>query len=460
MKAQSLSLAALTLAMMLGLYTGPARAANPASYLTGRYLIWDGEETLNVTFDGAGNYSGTASFKSGPDAPLCVFDTSGTYTANADGTFSIVYTIFFSSDGVTCTPETYTGQIASGSLGPDGNTLVLNDLAAGQEGDNLVGIKLGEIANDNYGAGVMALSADTTGTGNTATGGFALQANQSGSNNTAFGAYALYSNTSGKGNAAQGVNSMYSNTSGIRNLGIGNNALYNNNGSYNIGLGFDAGYNVTNGNNNIEIGSQGSASDNGAIQIGVQGTQTSATIAGIYGTQVTGSAVYVTSTGQLGVQGSSEQFKTDITTMPDMSSKLDQLRPVTFRYKTDSKGVQQYGLIAEEVEKIYPELVIRDDSGRILGVHYEELAPMLLGAMQRERREMAGRIAEYDAQTKKQREMLAALSQQNAQQAAQIRELNKERAEYATRAEVRELQSQLKAALAKLQAEDALLTRR
>jgi Chaperone of endosialidase len=206
----------------------------------------------------------------------------------------------------------------------------------------------------NTASGAYALYSDTTGSDNTASGFDALYFNTSGSNNDASGATALYSNTTGKGNVAHGVNALYSNTTGIRNLGIGNNALYNNNGSYNTALGFEAGYNVTTGSNNIEIGTSGNAADNNSIQIGVQGTQTLTTIAGIYGTQVTGSAVYVTSTGQLGVQGSSERFKTDIMTMPELAAKLNQLHPVTFHYKTDPKGVVQYGLIAEEVDKVYP----------------------------------------------------------------------------------------------------------
>src|SRR5208282_2870000 len=144
--------------------------------------------------------------------------------------------------------------------------------------------------------------------------------NTTGANNTAFGYLALYSNTVGKGNAAQGTNALYNNTTGIRNLGIGSNALYDNStGSYNIALGFDAGYNVTTGSNNIEIGASGTPSDNGSIQIGVQGTQVLTTIAGIYAVPVSGMAVYVTAGGQLGVQASSERYKTDITPMPELS---------------------------------------------------------------------------------------------------------------------------------------------
>jgi hypothetical protein len=120
----------------------------------------------------------------------------------------------------------------------------------------------------------------------------------------------------------------------------------------------------------------------------VQGTQTSAVIAGIYGVPVSGMAVYVTANGQLGVQASSERFKADIAPMPELSAKLNQLRPVTFHYRTDTASVQQYGLIAEEVDKIYPELVIRDEKGRIQGVHYEELAPMLLSEVQRQQQKI------------------------------------------------------------------------
>jgi hypothetical protein len=226
----------------------------------------------------------------------------------------------------------------------------------------------------------------------------ALEYNDSGANNTAFGYQALYFNASGKGNAAQGVDALRSNTTGIRNLGIGSNALYNSNGNYNIALGFDAGQNVQNGSNNIEIGTAGSANDNGTIQIGVQGTQTHTQIAGIFGTPVTGSAVYVTSTGQLGVQGSSERFKTDIAPLADVSEKLLQLRPVTFRYRNDEKGTRQYGLLAEEVAMVHPELAIRDASGGLVGVHYEELAPMLLRQIQRQERVNAAQAAELRAQ--------------------------------------------------------------
>ena len=223
-------------------------------------------------------------------------------------------------------------------------------------------------------------------------------------------------------------------------MGIGSNALYNNNGSYNIALGFDSGYNITTGSYNIEIGAEGTPSDNGTIQIGVQGTQSSATIAGIYGTQVTGSAVYVTSTGQLGVLASSERYKTDITPIGAHTEKLQQLRPVSFHLKTDPGGAVQYGLIAEEVDQVYPELVIRDGKGQIQGVRYEELAPMLLSEMQHERKEMAEK---FDAQAAKSAEQATTI----AAQAAEIRDLKK-------------LVVEMHAGLLQLQAKDELVAQR
>ena len=137
---------------------------------------------------------------------------------------------------------------------------------------------------------------------------------------------------------------------------------------------------------------------------------------------VSGSAVVVSSTGRLGVTVSSEHYKTAIASMGSNSEKLTQLRPVTFHLKTDPKGALQYGLIAEEVAKVYPELVIRNESGRIDGVRYDELAPMLLNEVQ--------------------------------QQAAEIRDLKEQMAE------LKDLKQELHAALAKLQAENALLAQR
>jgi len=157
-----------------------------------------------------------------------------------------------------------------------------------------------------------------------------------------------------------------------------------------------AGYNLTTGSNNIDIGNLGVAADSGTIRIGTTSTQTKTFIAGIYGTSVTGSAVVVSSTGQLGVAVSSERFKTAIAPMASNSDKISQLRPVTFHLKTDPNGTLQYGLIAEEVAKVYPDLVIRDQTGRIDGVRYDELAPILVHEVQQQQQKIATQDAKID----------------------------------------------------------------
>jgi endosialidase-like protein len=247
-------------------------------------------------------------------------------------------------------------------------------------------------ASYNTAVGTFALELNGAGTNNTAVGYEALGQNTGGGENTAIGVQALYSNTGGIFNVAVGQGALQANQNGSSNTAIGETALLSSTGGGNIAIGEKAGIGLTTGNSNIYIGSTG-ANESDTIRIGGS-VQTATYVAGIYGSQVTGSAVYVTSSGQLGVLASSERFKTDIKTMPELSSKLDNLRPVTFHYKNDPNGLLQYGLVAEEVAKVYPELVIRDDAGKIQGVHYEELAPMLLKELQQQHKTAANQAAE------------------------------------------------------------------
>jgi hypothetical protein len=226
---------------------------------------------------------------------------------------------------------------------------------------------------------------NTSGTNNTASGYEALFSNTTGANNTASGYQALYANATGNNNSASGLQALQSNDSGSQNTASGYFALQNNTtGSGNIAVGFQAGMDLTTGSHNIDIGNKGVAAESGTIRIGTDATQKTTFIAGIFGTSVTGSAVVVTSTGKLGVTASSERYKTAIAPMGSDTAKLQQLRPVSFKLKSDATGTRQYGLIAEEVAKVYPELVIRDDKGRIYGVRYDELAPILLNEVQQQ----------------------------------------------------------------------------
>jgi Chaperone of endosialidase len=270
---------------------------------------------------------------------------------------------------------------------------------------------------DNTAVGAFALEVNGSGGGNTAVGYQALGSNTGGGENTAVGQQALLNNTGGLFNVAVGQGALQANVNGSSNTAVGETALLNATGGGNIAIGEKAGELLGAGNNNVYLGSSGASSESGAIRIG--GTaQTATYVAGISTAQVTGSAVYVTSAGQLGVLASSERFKTDVAPMGSATTELRRLRPVTFQLKTDSSGTRQYGLIAEEVDQVYPELVIRDGSGKVQGVRYEELAPMLLNEVQQQERQLL-------EQQHKLRE-IDQLKQQLRQQARQLAELQQQ----------------------------------
>jgi hypothetical protein len=253
-------------------------------------------------------------------------------------------------------------------------------------------------ADNNSAFGTGALFFDTTGGDNTASGASALYNNINGGNNTASGYQSLFKNTSGAQNTAFGASALYTNTQGDDNTASGYAALYHTTGKSNIALGWEAGFSLTSGNNNIDIGSPGVAAESGVIRIGTisgtTSTQSATYVAGIYGvkTATAGMTVVIDSSGQLGTVSSSIRYKEDIQPMTQASERLLQLRPVKFRYKkADASGEKpiQYGLIAEEVAKVYPELVVRDQTtGRIDGVRYDELAPMLLNEAQKQSAEI------------------------------------------------------------------------
>jgi hypothetical protein len=254
----------------------------------------------------------------------------------------------------------------------------------------------------NTAFGFRALYSETTGTENTAMGEGALGGTSTGIDNTSVGlnagsattgsynttmGFRAGGGTTGGGNVAIGANSLSVNGNGDGNTAIGTESLYNlPSGSGNIAVGAGAGSSITtaHASNNIDIDNTGEAADDGIIRIGTPHRQKAAYMAGIYDTLLeSGSApVYVNSSGLLSVNKSSERYKTAITPMGNHVDKLQQLRPVAFHLKSEPNGAIQYGLIAEEVDKVYPELVIRDDKGEIQGVRYDELAPMLLHEVQ------------------------------------------------------------------------------
>jgi hypothetical protein len=312
-------------------------------------------------------------------------------------------------------------------------------LIAGTDFAHADGITTDTVSSDSYfntAMGTFSQGNLSSGESNTAAGDSSLWANASGSYNSAFGAWALQANTTGSGNVAVGYqalnesevansstavgNQALMQSNALNNTAVGYHAMYSNkSGANNTAIGYTAGFDAT-GSNNIYIGAStaGTSGESNRIQIGVEGAQTKTTVAGIYNTPVTGLAVYVNSAGQLGTASSSERFKTDVASMKGASEKLAQLRPVTFRYKSDPQSTLQYGLIAEEVAKVYPELVVRGADGRIDGVRYDQLTPMLLNVVQLQQANLTAQSERLAAQARD----IAEMKQQYGQLQTQARQ--------------------------------------
>jgi len=245
----------------------------------------------------------------------------------------------------------------------------------------------GCLTNNNTVLGDDALVNNTTGTENTAIGFNALFSNTTGEGNTANGYFALEANTTGGGNTATGFASLQFNTTGNDNTAIGGATLsHNTTGSSNIALGYQAG-SLTTGSNNIDIGNFGATNESNKIRIGTNGIHTNTFIAGINGVTVgNGVAVIIDTRGHLGTAVSSERFKDEVKPMDKASEAILSLQPVTFRYKKelDPDGIPQFGLVAEEVEKVNPDLVARDEQGKAYTVRYEAVNAMLLNEFLKE----------------------------------------------------------------------------
>jgi hypothetical protein len=315
-------------------------------------------------------------------------------------------------------------------------------------------------ANQNTKTGTNALASQTPGKSNTASGFGSLRSNTGGFN-TASGDQSLYANSTGSNNTGIGNDALLANTSGSYNTGIGSGALSENTtgtenvangvyagssittGSNNIALGAAAGSNIVTGSQNIDIGGSGLVDESARIRIGTAGKQTATFIAGISGTPVTGAAVVITANGQLGVLASSERYKTGITSLSSEAVKLQQLRPVTFHLKTEPDGALQFGLIAEEVDRVYPDLVVRNASGQIEGLRYDELTPILLREVQEQQQALVAQDKQVATQEK-----------QLTTQAAQLHELQQQFAD------MTESNRQMQAALLALQAKQSAVSMR
>jgi len=276
----------------------------------------------------------------------------------------------------------------------------------------------------NTAIGFKALGFGATGSLNTATGFGALQLNAA-DGNTANGSNALTNNTDGDLNTAVGEFALFHNTLGANNTAVGASALVNNTtGGNNVALGVSAGFNLDSGSNNIDIGSfvQGVAGESNTIRIG-DANITDTYIAGINGATASGGiAVFVNASGKLGTMTSSARFKDQIKPMDKASETIFALKPVSFRYKKelDPQATAQFGLVAEEVERVNPDLVVRDRDGKPYTVRYDAVNAMLLNEFLKEHR----KNEEQETTIARQQQQLEILQQELQTQKALIEKVN------------------------------------
>ena len=304
---------------------------------------------------------------------------------------------------------TGSGNTANGLLALFANTTGSYNTATG-----LQALVSNTGGNNNTATGISALGSNTTGNGNTANGFEALGYNTIGVENTAVGQHALLHNTIGSYNTANGREALVSNIDGGYNTAVGYRTLFNNlAGLNNVALGRDAGYNST-GTGNIYIG---------AGMAGVAGENDTCYIRSIWGqTSSGGAAVFINGAGKLGTTTSSRRFKENIRPMDQASEALFALKPVTFRYKKeiDPKGIPQFGLVAEDVEKANADLVIRDKEGKVNTVRYEQVNAMLLNEFLKEHKKVEAQQATI-AELKK---GMAVLTAQFKEQSAQLEKVS------------------------------------
>jgi len=271
--------------------------------------------------------------------------------------------------------------------------LLNNTSGSGNTATGAAALLNNTIGQDNTANGVFALKSNTEGSENTATGAGALLSNSTGATNTATGGGALFSNTTGNNNTATGFSTLSANMIGNGNTAIGRSALTITTGSGNTALGTNAGSALTSGNLNIDIGADviGVAGESNTIRIGANLDDTPGAsachIGGIYNQVVdpaTASSMAIDATGKLGTAVSSRRFKHDIKPMDKASEAILVLNPVTFHYKSDAKNTPCFGLIAEEVAEVNPDLVVRNKNGEIWSVRYDQINAMLLNEFLKE----------------------------------------------------------------------------
>lgn len=413
-----------------------------AGFQIGSYLFgWGSYTNANAFLGYGGNPATTGGENTAIGAGALVTNTSGSwntatgqvalwantigYRNTALGVAALRLNTTGNDNNATGTAVLFNNLTGAGNTA-SGNYALYSNTSGGQ--NTAVGLSslYFNTASDNAAIGAGAMYHNTTGSQNTANGKEALWGNTSGYYNTATGYHALYAGTgtstasyntangynampkvtTGSSNTAVGSNTLLANLSGYDNTAVGVNAGLSTTGSYNTNIGYYAGYYDTTGSDNIRINNYGVAGETNTARIGSYINRTF--IAGIRGV-TTGVAnaipVVIDSSGQLGTVSSSRRVKQDIRDMGETTTMLMSLRPVRFRYKAHgANGPEQYGLVAEEVAEVAPELVATNPDGQIETVYYDKINAMLLNQVQTQQRlieSLETRLAELEGRVSK-----------------------------------------------------------
>jgi hypothetical protein len=348
-----------------------------------------GDGTQNTAIGTAALLNNTTGSENTANGVLALFsNTAGTANTATGGNALFSNTIgrFNTATGFDALLSNTTGSFntANGNETLEINTTGNNNTANGSRAlaDNTAG-------NLNTADGVVALESNTTGDNNTANGFGALNNNTSGGNNTATGNLALSTNTAGNSNTANGFQALFNNINGSFNTADGFGALFNCTGTGNIAVGPNAGANITTASNAIVIGTAGANVSNSCFIGNIRGVTTSISNA---------IPVVIDSAGQLGTMSSSRRYKKEIKPMQNGSETILALKPVTFHYKNDNTNMRQFGLIAEEVAEVNPELVVRDKGGKPYTVRYDAVNAMLLNEFLKEHKKVEDQAREIREQ--------------------------------------------------------------
>src|SRR5450432_527283 len=371
-----------------------------------------------------------------------LFDnTTGSYNV-AVGHWALFNSTTSSNNTAVGSMSLYSNTTGSNNTTSGYETLYNNTTGGSNTASGYESLYSNTTGSNNTANGRGALYYNTSASGNTATGYQSLHGNKTASQNTATGYQALFKST-GAGNTANGYQALYSDTTGHSSTALGYDALYSDTtGANNTAIGDDAGFALTTGSNNIDIGNPATTSDANTIRIGSL-TQTNTYVAGISGVTVaSGVGVIVDSSGHLGTATSSARYKDNIQPMDKASEALLSLQPVTFRYKheLDPDGIPQFGLVAEQVEKVNPDLVARDDQGKPYTVRYEAVNAMLLNEFlkahrkieeqalinQKQEATIAQQKTDFERAIAQQKQQIQALTTSLKEQAAQLQKVSNE----------------------------------